>query len=396
MASFLFQNGSVYYEKDDQRGVLPLDVFKASPLVRTTDAIVFFTDVDARRSVAPDSDAAKRDQMFGSLFANDVLVVAERTKGNTYQVFGAKSSVIRDIYAVFGKENIKLLVPYSVGIRSFIIDRGVVPPGKAAVVLDDLGDKYILTIFHGLEVSESREIVHMDPQKVVEEILRSQKEFESRMARDAQTPDFYFVSNSKDVCDRASVSGLYSVDAIAFIDSLMPVFKARIPMNDFHFSLPEDVVRLRQMKELKKNFWVYVGAGSVVLVGVAYFLGGAIWYGSLSGRVTELAVKETHLQSEINNEMAMKYRDIIRHSPKADLLMVVNSFRENVPFGFQIEYVSLKDASNKWDIQGVVVADRKLLSDFGKTGIFQTRTIENIFVRNLPAQKVTTVLKKGE
>lgn len=396
MASFLFQNGSVYYEKDDQRGVLPLDVFKASPLVRTTDAIVFFTDVDARRSVAPDSDAAKRDQMFGSLFANDVLVVAERTKGNTYQVFGAKSSVIRDIYAVFGKENIKFLVPYSVGIRSFIIDRGVVPPGKAAVVLDDLGDKYILTIFHGLEVSESREIVHMDPQKVVEEILRSQKEFESRMARDAQTPDFYFVSNSKEVCDRASVSGLYSVDAIAFIDSLMPVFKARIPMNDFHFSLPEDVVRLRQMKELKKNFWVYVGAGSVVLVGVAYFLGGAIWYGSLSGRVTELAVKETHLQSEINNEMAMKYRDIIRHSPKADLLMVVNSFRENVPFGFQIEYVSLKDASNKWDIQGVVVADRKLLSDFGKTGIFQTRTIENIFVRNLPAQKVTTVLKKGE
>ena len=396
MASFLFQNGSVYYEKDDQRGVLPLDVFKASPLVRTTDAIVFFTDVDARRSVAPDSDAAKRDQMFGSLFANDVLVVAERTKGNTYQVFGAKSSVIRDIYAVFGKENIKLLVPYSVGIRSFIIDRGVVPPGKAAVVLDDLGDKYILTIFHGLEVSESREIVHMDPQKVVEEILRSQKEFESRMARDAQTPDFYFVSNSKEVCDSASVSGLYSVDAIAFIDSLMPVFKARIPMNDFHFSLPEDVVRLRQMKELKKNFWVYVGAGSVVLVGVAYFLGGAIWYGSLSGRVTELAVKETHLQSEINNEMAMKYRDIIRHSPKADLLMVVDSFRENVPFGFQIEYVSLKDASNKWDIQGVVVADRKLLSDFGKTGIFQTRTIENIFVRNLPAQKVTTVLKKGE
>ena len=396
MASFLFQNGSVYYEKDDQRGVLPLDVFKASPLVRTTDAIVFFTDVDARRSVAPDSDAAKRDQMFGSLFANDVLVVAERTKGNTYQVFGAKSSVIRDIYAVFGKENIKLLVPYSVGIRSFIIDRGVVPPGKAAVVLDDLGDKYILTIFHGLEVSESREIVHMDPQKVVEEILRSQKEFESRMARDAQTPDFYFVSNSKDVCDRASVSGLYSVDAIAFIDSLMPVFKARIPMNDFHFSLPEDVVRLRQMKELKKNFWVYVGAGSVILVGVAYFLGGAIWYGSLSGRVTELAVKETHLQSEINNEMAMKYRDIIRHSPKADLLMVVNSFRENVPFGFQIEYVSLKDAPDKWDIQGVVVADRKLLSDFGKTGIFQNRTIENIFVRNLPAQKVTTVLKKGE
>ena len=396
MASFLFQNGSVYYEKDDQRGVLPLDVFKASPLVRTTDAIVFFTDVDARRSVAPDSDAAKRDQMFGSLFANDVLVVAERTKGNTYQVFGAKSSVIRDIYAVFGKENIKFLVPYSVGIRSFIIDRGVVPPGKAAVVLDDLGDKYILTIFHGLEVSESREIVHMDPQKVVEEILRSQKEFESRMARDAQTPDFYFVSNSKEVCDRASVSGLYSVDAIAFIDSLMPVFKARIPMNDFHFSLPEDVVRLRQMKELKKNFWVYVGAGSVVLVGVAYFLGGAIWYGSLSGRVTELAVKETHLQSEINNEMAMKYRDIIRHSPKADLLMVVNSFRENVPFGFQIEYVSLKDAPDKWDIQGVVVADRKLLSDFGKTGIFQNRTIENIFVRNLPAQKVTTVLKKGE
>ena len=396
MASFLFQNGSVYYEKDDQRGVLPLDVFKASPLVRTTDAIVFFTDVDARRSVAPDSDAAKRDQMFGSLFANDVLVVAERTKGNTYQVFGAKSSVIRDIYAVFGKENIKFLVPYSVGIRSFIIDRGVVPPGKAAVVLDDLGDKYILTIFHGLEVSESREIVHMDPQKVVEEILRSQKEFESRMARDAQTPDFYFVSNSKEVCDRASVSGLYSVDAIAFIDSLMPVFKARIPMNDFHFSLPEDVVRLRQMKELKKNFWVYVGAGSVILVGVAYFLGGAIWYGSLSGRVTELAVKETHLQSEINNEMAMKYRDIIRHSPKADLLMVVNSFRENVPFGFQIEYVSLKDAPDKWDIQGVVVADRKLLSDFGKTGIFQNRTIENIFVRNLPAQKVTTVLKKGE
>ena len=102
MASFLFQNGSVYYEKDDQRGVLPLDVFKASPLVRTTDAIVFFTDVDARRSVAPDSDAAKRDQMFGSLFANDVLVVAERTKGNTYQVFGAKSSTIRAIYAVFG------------------------------------------------------------------------------------------------------------------------------------------------------------------------------------------------------------------------------------------------------------------------------------------------------
>ena len=396
MASFLFQNGSVYYEKDDQRGVLPLDVFKASPLVRTTDAIVFFTDVDARRSVAPDSDAAKRDQMFGSLFANDVLVVAERTKGNTYQVFGAKSSTIRAIYAVFGKENIKFLVPYSVGIRSFIIDRGVVPPGKAAVVLDDLGDKYILTIFHGLEVSESREIVHMDPQKVVEEILRSQKEFESRMARDAQTPDFYFVSNSKEVCDRASVSGLYSVDAIAFIDSLMPVFKARIPMNDFHFSLPEDVVRLRQMKELKKNFWVYVGAGSVILVGVAYFLGGAIWYGSLSGRVTELAVKETHLQSEINNEMAMKYRDIIRHSPKADLLMVVNSFRENVPFGFQIEYVSIKDAPDKWDIQGVVVADRKLLSDFGKTGIFQNRTIENIFVRNLPAQKVTTVLKKGE
>lgn len=396
MGFFLFQNGSVYYRKDNQSGVLATDVFKSSPLAQAKEAVVFFTEVDAKRITAADSDPVGRDEKIRTVFPTDMIAQSERIGANSYQVFGANSTVIRNIYATFGKENIKKVVPYSIGIRNVLIQKGLVPAGKTAVVLDDLGDKYILTIFQGLEVTESREISQRIAGKVVEEVLRSQKEYESRVARDTHAPEFFFISNNKGICDAVVEVGLYLSEATAYFEGSIPVFEAKVSELGVHFSLLEDVLRLRKLKELKKNSVVYMVAGGVIAGGLLYFIVGLAWYGSLNGRVTELSVKETQLQREIDGQMADKYRDVIRHSAKPDLLKIVDSFRQNIPFAFSIEQISMKDAVDRWEIQGIVYSDRRLLSDFGDTGVFKDRTIENIFVRNLPAQKVSTVLRKGE
>ena len=86
-----------------------------------------------------------------------------------------------------------------------------------------------------------------------------------------------------------------------------------------------------------------------------------------------------------------------------DLFSLYGNFVENVPPGYLIQNFSLvldneSDLSGEWTFTGLITSDKSLVSQFGSKGMFKNRTVDNILLKDSPAQRVvlTVAKSKGE
>ena len=404
MGKYFFQNGSVYWQKDNQFGVVSKEEFKKDTFPKDNFAQVLINNIDFKTVSISDINAHLADDQIASEFSPDQVVQSEKISATVYQGMAASKDQVSETYRLFNKDAIKVFIPYPIALRSFINYKQLLNELKTSIVVDDLQDRLMLTIFWGMKVIETREIQKKATDKIAEEVVRSEKNFITNHVKEVSNPSFVFISNNKELCEAVSNIEGHKKENIAYFEELYPAFLALdFAKFNVHFYLADEILKQRRMREFKRNLVSYTVAGAIVGVTLLYFLVGAFQEHIVMDESIKLNANRTALIEKIKSQNTLTYKDILKKREKINLFILYEDFIGNVPPGFLIENFSLalnnvNNLSGEWSFTGYMTSNKTLVSQFGCKGMFKNRVVDNIFLKNSPAQRVvlTVTKSKGE
>ncbi len=404
MGKYLFQNGSVYFDALGQIGVIPRSEFTKDTFVKDKAAQVLINNVEFKAVTLSDIEISRADELVAAQFSDGQIIQYEKIGSSTYQGMAADDKDIGEIYRLFDRASIKVFIPYPLALRAFLIHKEIFNEKKVSILVDDLQDRFILTIFYGLKVSETREIPKRSIDKVAEEVIRSEKYFLTNHIKKESNLSFMFISNNKELCEEIAKIDTHSKDDIAYFEELYPAFLALdYAKFSVHFYLQEEIIKQRRIREFKRNLVGYAISGIIASISLIFFLVIAVQEHSARDRNIELTAKRAELTEKIKLKNVLVYKDILHSRAKVNLFLLYGDFIQNVPPGYLVENFSLifnnkNNSSGEWVFTGIIYSNKRLISDFGSKGVFKNRSIENIFIKDSPAQRVVlnVVKSKGE
>jgi len=404
MGKYLFQNGSVYFDAQGKIGVVPREEFAKETFLKDKTAQVLVNSVEFKTLTLSDVNTHIADELVAAEFPADQIVQYEKISSSTYQGMAISNAQVAEVYGLFNRDAIRVFIPYPIALRAFINYKSLFDEKKVSVVVDDLQDRFVLTIFWGLRVAEVREIPRKSIDKIAEEVIRSEKFFISNYIKETSNFSFMFISNNKELCAAMSKMEGHGKDRIAFFEELYPAFLALdIAKFPIHFYLPDEVVKQRRIKEFKRNLVSYAVAGAMAAITLIFFLVAEVQEHSAMDQNIQLNGKRSELIEKIKSRNSVVYRDILKKRAKVNLFSLYGDFTRNVPPGYLIESFSLtlkntNYLAGEWEFTGYVYSDKKHVFNFGTEGMFKDRAVDNILINNLPAQRVvlTVAKSKGE
>ena len=404
MGKYFFQNGSVYWQKDSKFGVVSKEEFPKGDFPKDNHVQVLINNVEFKTVLLSDVNTYLSDELVAAEFAVDQVVQSEKISSTLYQGMAASKEQVSETYSMFDKGAIKVFIPYPIALRAFINYKKLLNELKISIVVDDLQDRFILTILWGMKVIETREIQKKAADKIAEEVVRSEKNFITNHVKEISNPALMFISNNKQLCEAVAKLEGHKSENIVYFEEVYPAFLA-LDFAQFkvHFQLADEILKLRRIKEFKRNLLSYSVAGAMVGLSLIYFLFAAIQEHMAMDENTRLNADRSALVEKIKSKDALAYRDILHKREKMNLFSLYGNFVENVPPGCLIQDFSLvlNESGNSpggWTFTGVITSDNSLVSQFGSQGMFRTRVVDNFLLKDSPAQRVVlTVTKlKGE
>ena len=402
MGKYFFQNESVYWEKDGQFGVVSKEEFSKDTFPKDTSVQVLINNVDFKTITVSDIESQLSDEIISANFSPIQVVQSEKLNSSLYQGMAADKEQVSETYRLFNKDAIKVFIPYQIALRAFINNKNLLDDIKISIVIDDLQDRLILTIFWGMKVIETREIQKKGTDKLAEEVVRSEKNFITNYIKEVSNPSFMIISNNKELCEAVShIKGHKKEDIICF-DEIYPAFAAlNFAKFNVHFYLADEILKQRRMKELKHNLVSFIVAGALVGVSLICFLVAAFQEHVVVDENIKLNASRTILVDKITLENTLVYKDILKKREKINLFTLYENFIKNVPPRYLIENFSLvlnnvHDLSGEWVFTGYLMSDKSLASQFGSKGMFKNRTVDNIFIKDSPAQRVVLIVTKSK
>ena len=175
MGKYLFQSGSVYWQKEGQFGVMSKEDFAKDTSSKDISAQVLINNVDFKTLLLSDVNTHLADELVAAEFSADQVVQSEKINSALYQGMAISKDQVTETYSLFNKDAIKVFIPYPIALRAFISQKKLLNELKISIVVDDLQDRLILTIFWGMKVIETREIQKKATAKIAEEVVRSEK-----------------------------------------------------------------------------------------------------------------------------------------------------------------------------------------------------------------------------
>ncbi len=404
MGKYFFQNGSVYWQKDNQFGVVSKEDFAKDTFPKDSIAQVLINSVDFKTFSVSDINAHLVDEQVAAEFSPDQVVQSEKISATLYQGMAVNKDQVSETYSLFNKDAVKVFIPYPIALRSFVNYKQLLNELKISIVVDDLQDRLMLTIFWGKRVIETREIQKKAADKVAEEVVRSEKNFITNYVKEVSDPSFMFISNNKKLCEAVLNIEGHKKENIAYFEEFYPAFLALdFAKFNVNFYLADEILKQRRIKEFKRNLVSYAVAGAMVGVSLIYFLVAAFQEHIAMDESIKLNVNRSALVEKIKSMNTLAYTDILKKREKINLFTLYGNFIDNVPPGFFIENFSLvlnnvSNLSGEWAFTGYITSDKNLVSQFGSKGMFKNRVVDNIFLKDSPAQRVVlTVAKvKGE
>jgi hypothetical protein len=404
MGKYLFQSGSVYWQKEGQFGVMSKEDFAKDTSSKDISAQVLINNVDFKTLLLSDVNTHLADELVAAEFSADQVVQSEKINSALYQGMAISKDQVTETYSLFNKDAIKVFIPYPIALRAFISQKKLLNELKISIVVDDLQDRLILTIFWGMKVIETREIQKKATAKIAEEVVRSEKNFIINHIKEISSPSFMFISNNKELCEAlANIEG-HKAENMVYFDERYPAFLALdFAKFNVHFHLADEILKQRRLKEFKRNLLSYSVAGSMVGLTLIYFLVAVFGEHMAMDENIKLNANRAALVEKIKSGNALVYQDILKEREKMDLFSLYGNFVENVPPGYLIQNFSLvldneSDLSGEWTFTGLITSDKSLVSQFGSKGMFKNRTVDNILLKDSPAQRVvlTVAKSKGE
>ena len=400
MGKYFFQNESVYWQKDNQFGVVSKETFAQESYPKDDSVQILINDVEYATVPVSDIDLHRIDEIVSAKFDINQVVQAEKVANMKYQGMAATKARIAEIYGLFKRDSVKTFIPYPVALRSFIKSKGFVSNADVFFVIDDLQDRFILTIFWENSIVETREIPKKETDKIAEEVVRSQKNFISDHVKIITNPSFVCLSNNEDLCKAMSAIPGQKKESILYFNELYPAFVAlESSVFNVRFNLADEVLMQKRMREFKRNLVSCGVAGGMIAVSLICFIFAFFQERILENKNVALNASYPVLVEKVKARNTLVYKDILAKREKVDLFGLYEDFLRNIPPGYSVGEFSLvlknsDDLSGTWVFDAYVLSSGGIESQFGTKGLFKDRQVQNVFGKDLPAQEVELVLKK--
>ncbi len=388
--NYLIFDNDVYYDLDGKTGIAPKQdiqtVFKGS----TMEAAVAVIDTLQKQVAAPEKSLSRKDEVVSAAFTGEYLTQSERISENLFQVIAVEKPKINEVYKSLGFENVRLLVPYAVALREFLKNNKLLDEKKRVVFLDHLGDQVLLTIFNKEVFTTPRRLSKVLKQ-VTRELLRSQESYRSQNKLEAEI-SFLIVTNSQEIIDEIVSSGLETKENIVFVEDAYPALTG-LKQGKFsmHYMLPEQFIRLRELREAKKRVLKLGVMLGILAVFLAVLLGIYSVNKTASSRLKNLQLEAVLLSKTLEKDYLTKYKDILRSKKKINFPNYLHSFLETLPFECRPESISIREiSSGSYRFEAIVFFDSKdkPFSKMSLSKAFKQAKTENILVKDNPGLKI--------
>jgi hypothetical protein len=389
--NYLIFDNDVYYDIDAKTGVAPKHEIQAVFKGSTREVSVAIIDTLQKQVAAPEKSPSKKDEVIASSFTGEYLIQSERIAENLFQVIAVEKPKINEVYKCLGFENVRLVVPYGIALREFLKNNNIALDKKRIVFLDHLGDQVLLTIFRNEAFTTPRRLSKVLKQ-VTRELIRSQESYRSQNKLEAEI-SFLIVTNSQEIIDEIVSSGLETKENIVFVEDAYPALTG-LKQGKFsmHYMLPEQFIRLRELKEAKKRVLKLGVMLGILAVFLAVLLGVYSINKTASSRLKNLQIEAASLSKSLEKDYLTKYKDILRSKKKINFPYYLNAFLEILPYEGRPESISIREiSSGRHRFEAIVFFDSKdkPFSKISLSGAFKQAKTENILVKDSPGLKIT-------
>lgn len=388
--NYLIFDSDIYYETKEGSGRISRQDIGMIFTGPDKDVSIAVIDTLQKQVAAPQKDAFNRDQLIAASFSPEYVTQSEQIGSNMFQVIAVERAKVAEIYKSFGFENVRRVVPYGVALREFLKTSGLLDSKKRIVFLDHLDPMVLLTVFHNDVFTSPRRLSLNN--RIATEVTRSQENYRN-LNKDANEIDFLIVTNAKEIRDRIVSGGLEADENIVLVENRYPAL-AGLKEGKFsmHYLLPEQFIRLRRQKEMKKRFLglgIAAGIFSAVLV---IFLAAFGINKSAGLSLRDLRLKEQSAALKLKQAYALKYKDIVRKRTKVNIADFFELFISAVPREYTIESIiakKLPDGAFRFEAV-LYVAESDLPSpEFNLPRLFRQARIEDILVKDNLGIRVT-------
>ena len=389
--NYLIFDNDVYYDLEGKTGRAPKSDIQAVFKGSTMEVAVAVIDSLQKQVAAPEKSLSRKDEVVSAAFTGEYLTQSERISENLFQVIAVEKPRINEVYKYLGFENVRLLVPYAVALREYLKNNKLPDEKKRVVFLDHLGDQVLLTIFNKDVFTTPRRLSKVLKQ-VTRELLRSRESYRSQNKLEAEI-NFLIVTNSQEIIDELVSSGLETKENIVFVQDAYPALSG-LKQGKFsmHYMLPEQFIRLRELKETKKRVLKLGVMLGILAVFLAVLLGVYSLNKTASSRLKNLQLEAASSSKALEKDYLAKYKDILRSKKKINFPYYINSFFETLPFECRPELISIREISNgRYRFEAIVSLDSKdkPFSKMSLSKAFKQAKIENILVKDNPGLKIT-------
>ena len=154
--------------------------------------------------------------------------------------------------------------------------------------------------------------------------------------------------------------------------------------------LPEELTRLRRMKDFKKRI---LSLGMMVItlgLAVTLLTGSLVINGNVSARLKALSLEKASLEDTLMNSYKAKYKNILRNKKKIDITRLVSVFTGALPYEYRIESITLKEISGGYTFEAIASygTTTQPVRKFVLPRLFKGARVENIFIKDKPAVRV--------
>lgn len=389
--NYLIFDNDIYYDSDGKTGIVSKDKMREVFAGLPKDVSVAVIDTLQKQVAAPEKSSSKQDEVIASSFTGDYVTQSEKIAANLFQVIAIEKPKVAEIYKCLGFENIRQVLPYAVALREFLKSNNIIARDKRIVFLDYLGNQVLLTIFNN-EVFTTPRRLSVAVKRVASELTRSQENYRA-LNKEEKGISFLIVTNSKEIMDEITASGIDSKENIVFFPETYPALSGlKQGKSLMHYLLPEAFIRLRKLKEAKRRVF-----SLGVMLGVLAFLL-ILLMGSFSvNKTASLRLKNLRLEKASQNDALTrvylaKYKDILRQKKKINFAYFFSIFFEVLPSEYRIESVTIRSLSNgSYRFEAIVYQEArdKPLVGFSLALAFNRARLENILVKGNPGVRVT-------
>ncbi len=386
--NYLILDSDIYYETGEKSGRISGQDIGTVFTGEDKTVSVAVVETLQKHLAAPEKDTFSRDQLIAESFGSEYVTQSEQIGNNFFQVIAIEKAKVNEIYKCLGFENVRRIVPYAVALREFLKINNLLDVEKRGIFLDYLNPAVLLTIFHEDAFTTPRRLALNN--RIPIEITRSQENYRN-LNKDANGVDFLIITNSKDIKDKIVASGLEANENITLVKDPYPALTGlRQGKFSMHYLLPEQFIRLRRAKEIKKRFLSLGVMAAILSVFLAVF---AVSFGINKDRrlaLKDLQLKERSESEKLKQAYTAKYRDMVRRGVKINFDDYLESFINAVPDEYKIESIVMrKISSGVFRFEAVVLADDdRSCSAFVLPQHFRQAKIENILVKGNPGVRV--------